>query len=30
VFNATFGPEVSQADVDEVDAIVESLHFTRH
>ena len=30
VFNATYGSEVSEADVDEVDAIVESLQFTRH
>ena len=30
VFNATYGPEISQADVDEVDTIVESFEFTRH
>jgi hypothetical protein len=30
VFNATYGPDVSQADVDQVEAIVESFEFTRH
>ena len=30
VFNATYGPEASEADIEEVDAIVETFQFTRH